>query len=171
METNWFQCRLCPARTKFVKDCIAPHLKMSHYMDIEDYERNIMQVNKIPKIWKLIYELQQFTISLFFCFASDYVLWGHSQSTSPTLRGGGGSPKGDLRWHEGRRGSSKSDITSKCQKNAWFFKGWIHRGELSIKIPIVPRIVFKKSTILSILWRKNMINKGGGGSAKSDIIL
>lgn len=47
METNWFQCRLCPARTKFVKDCIAPHLKMSHNMDIEDYERNIMQ----PEDW------------------------------------------------------------------------------------------------------------------------
>ena len=27
VETNWFQCRLCPARTKFVKDCIAPHLR------------------------------------------------------------------------------------------------------------------------------------------------
>ncbi len=28
VETNWFQCRLCAARTKFVKDCIAPHLKV-----------------------------------------------------------------------------------------------------------------------------------------------
>jgi hypothetical protein len=35
VETNWFQCRLCSAKTKFVKDCIAPHLKMSHNMDIE----------------------------------------------------------------------------------------------------------------------------------------
>ena len=47
VETNWFQCRLCPARTKFVKDCIAPHLKMSHNMDIEVYERDIMQ----PEDW------------------------------------------------------------------------------------------------------------------------
>ena len=28
VETHWFQCRLCPGRTKFVKDCIAPHLKV-----------------------------------------------------------------------------------------------------------------------------------------------
>ena len=47
VETNWFQCRLCPARTKFVKDCIAPHLKMSHSMDIETYEREVMQ----PEDW------------------------------------------------------------------------------------------------------------------------
>ncbi len=47
VETNWFQCRLCPARTKFVKDCIAPHLKMSHNMDIEEYEQTIMQ----PEDW------------------------------------------------------------------------------------------------------------------------
>ena len=47
VETNWFQCRLCPARTKFVKDCIAPHLKMSHSMDIETYERELMQ----PEDW------------------------------------------------------------------------------------------------------------------------
>ena len=47
VETNWFQCRLCPARTKFVKDCIAPHLKMSHSMDIDTYERELMQ----PEDW------------------------------------------------------------------------------------------------------------------------
>ena len=47
VETNWFQCRLCPARTKFVKDCIAPHLKMSHNMDIDIYERDVMQ----PEDW------------------------------------------------------------------------------------------------------------------------
>lgn len=47
VETNWFQCRLCSARTKFVKDCIAPHLKMSHGMDIDTYEREIM----LPEDW------------------------------------------------------------------------------------------------------------------------
>jgi hypothetical protein len=48
VETNWFQCRLCPARTKFVKDCIAPHLKMSHSMDIDTYERELMQSEDWP---------------------------------------------------------------------------------------------------------------------------
>eukprot|EP00095_Tigriopus_kingsejongensis_P008992 maker-scaffold783_size97670-snap-gene-0.20 protein:Tk08992 transcript:maker-scaffold783_size97670-snap-gene-0.20-mRNA-1 annotation:"hypothetical protein HMPREF1544_09400" len=47
VETRWFQCRLCSARTKFVKDCIAPHLKMSHNMEIEHYEKNCMQ----PEDW------------------------------------------------------------------------------------------------------------------------
>ncbi len=49
VETNWFQCRLCSARTKFVKDCIAPHLKMSHNMDIETYERDVMQPEDWPE--------------------------------------------------------------------------------------------------------------------------
>lgn len=47
VETNWFQCRLCSARTKFVKDCIAPHLKMSHGMNMDTYEREVMQ----PEDW------------------------------------------------------------------------------------------------------------------------
>jgi hypothetical protein len=47
VETNWFQCRLCPAKTKFVKDCIAPHLKMSHNLDIETYEQEFMK----PEDW------------------------------------------------------------------------------------------------------------------------
>ncbi len=47
VETHWFQCRLCTARTKFVKDCIAPHLKMSHNMDIETYEQQVM----MPEDW------------------------------------------------------------------------------------------------------------------------
>ena len=38
---------MCFDRTKFVKDCIAPHLKMSHSMDIDTYERDIMQ----PEDW------------------------------------------------------------------------------------------------------------------------
>ncbi|XP_071743490.1 uncharacterized protein [Lepeophtheirus salmonis] len=45
--TNWFQCRLCSTKTKFVKDCISPHLKMSHSIDIEDYERQYMR----PEDW------------------------------------------------------------------------------------------------------------------------
>ena len=47
VETNWFQCRLCPTRTKFVKDCVAPHLKMSHNLEIEQYEKDFMQ----PEDW------------------------------------------------------------------------------------------------------------------------
>ena len=49
VETNWFQCRLCAARTKFVKDCIAPHLKMSHNMDIETYESRYMRPEDWPQ--------------------------------------------------------------------------------------------------------------------------
>ncbi|TRY71884.1 hypothetical protein TCAL_08435, partial [Tigriopus californicus] len=48
VETRWFQCRLCTARTKFVKDCIAPHLKMSHNMEIEYYEKNFMKTEDWP---------------------------------------------------------------------------------------------------------------------------
>ncbi len=47
VETNWFQCRLCPTRTKFVKDCVAPHLKMSHNLEVEAYEKKYMQ----PEDW------------------------------------------------------------------------------------------------------------------------
>jgi predicted transcriptional regulator len=47
VETNWFKCRLCPTRTKFVKDCVAPHLKMSHSMEIETYEEQFM----LPEDW------------------------------------------------------------------------------------------------------------------------
>ena len=47
VETNWFQCRLCPTRTKFVKDCVAPHLKMSHNLEIEQYEKDYM----LPEDW------------------------------------------------------------------------------------------------------------------------
>ena len=48
VETNWFQCRLCPTRTKFVKDCVAPHLKMSHNLEIEQYEKDYMQASDWP---------------------------------------------------------------------------------------------------------------------------
>ena len=49
VETNWFSCRLCGSRTKFVKDCIAPHLKMSHNLDIETYENEYMQAEDWPQ--------------------------------------------------------------------------------------------------------------------------
>ena len=39
------------------------------------------------------------------------------------------------------------------------------------KIPIVFGIVFEKSTILPMLWRKNTLNEGGRVSPNSDIIL
>ena len=47
VETNWFQCRLCPKRTKFVKDIVTPHLKLSHNLEIEQYEKEYMQ----PEDW------------------------------------------------------------------------------------------------------------------------
>jgi len=48
IETNWFQCRLCTTRTKFVKDCIEPHVKMSHSMSLDTYERECMREEDWP---------------------------------------------------------------------------------------------------------------------------
>ena len=47
--TNWFPCRLCGARVKFVKDCISPHLRVSHSLGIKEYEEKFMQPEDWPQ--------------------------------------------------------------------------------------------------------------------------
>jgi len=47
VNTVWFLCRLCGNKVKFVKDCVVPHLKMCHTMELTTYESDWMQ----PEDW------------------------------------------------------------------------------------------------------------------------
>ena len=43
INTVWFHCRLCS-----MKDCVVPHLKMCHSMDLATYEAQFMQPDDWP---------------------------------------------------------------------------------------------------------------------------
>jgi len=103
VNTVWFLCRLCGSKVKFVKDCVVPHLKMCHSMELTTYESDWMQ----PEDWPSHPQYQ-----------APGVESGLQDSSRRSSVQSVDSGPGDLiiaDKNEGQESSGKPDIWNRCQ--------------------------------------------------------